>query len=608
MSRLPAIAFFILVSFPGFSQVNKGAGMFRDNPAHNSYASPGSGLIYDTKTWQFNAGSPVRATVLVNHNNLYFGTAAGIFYAIDKKTAQVKWKFSTGNAIHSSAACMDGKVYFSDNGQTVFCLKESNGQLVWKMKMGAKQAYPWRYDYYYSSPVLYDGKLLLGGDDGVFYALHPQSGKLLWKFKSKGIIRSTAAVYGNIVLFGDTEASLYALDIKTGRELWQYKINGDTMNNEDFGFDRRAITSSPVVIGNKVIFGARDGYLYCINADNGNNIWKADHRVSWVISTVAVKDSFVVTGTSDGRFVQAVSLETGREIWKHRTALAVWASPLIVDDKVYAGSFDGQLYCIDLTSGKRISQFRANNKIMSSPVWNDGLLYMGSDDGHVYALSGHTDRRTYQHPPDRYVFYETGINIYFRSNSDIVIRNYLRNNGYKVIGADSLSYFMSKETSGSSVIVFASCYFPSSIIENGKNSLVRKYLDRGGKIVMTGINPVLYQIDDKSKQPVAFRYHAADTIFNLDYGKGDTRTFMGDIPSFPTAAGKQLGLPDFWTSSVFINEKNVDIVLGKNENGDASAFTKNYSNGGQLIQLWFDADRPERLDAIIKAAEWRVEY
>ena len=579
----------------------------QQNPLFQRVNLQADDKVYDTKSWSLNTGAPVRSTPWINGQYLYFGNATGTFYAVDKKKGYIKWKYQVSDAIHSSAIGSNGLVFFTDNHQAVYALNENSGKLVWKFDMGQKQEYPWRYDYYQASPVIHDSKLLVGGDDGFFYALNPQSGKLIWKYKCKGIIRSTANVYKNTVLFGDTEASLYALDIKTGKEIWQYLVNGDTMNNEDYGFDRRAITSSPVVLGNKIITGARDGFLYCINADNGKNIWKMDHRVSWVISTVAIKDTFVVTGTSDGRFVQAVHLETGKEIWKYNTSSAVWASPVIAGNKVYAGCFDGQLVCIDLYTGKRISAFKANNKIMSSPVWNDGLLYAGSDDGNFYALSGHPDKRQHKDNVDRYVYYETGMNIYFRAGSDLMIRNYLRSNGYKLLGTDSLVAYMSKQQQRPSVIVFATCYFPAAVTAGGANSIIRKYLDAGGKIVMTGINPLVYQIDEKIKQAVGFRPYAADTILNLDYGKGDTRTFMGDFPSFPTAAGKELGLPDFWTSSLFINEKNVDVVLGKSENGDVSAFAKNYSNGGQFVQLWMDADKPDRLDAIIKAAEWKIE-
>lgn len=579
----------------------------QQSPLHQRVAASGSDVVYDTKEWSFYSGSPVRATPLVQGATIYFGNTAGIFHAIDKKSGQLRWKYSTGSAIHSSAIASGDKVYFSDNRQTVYALDKTNGKLKWSFNMGEKKAYPWRFDYYYSSPVLHNGKLFIGGDDGYLYALHPETGKLIWKFSTRGIVRSTPAVYKNMLLFGDTEASLYAVNMETGKQVWVFRINGDTMKNENYGFDRRAITSSVMIAGNKAVFGARDGYLYCINADNGQSLWTADHRVSWVISTVAIKDTTVVTGTSDGRFVQALQLETGRELWRYRTAMAVWASPLIIGERVYAGAFDGQLHCIDLRSGKRISQYKTDAMMLSSPVWNEERLYVGSDDGHLYAFGGHPDKRLHSDKLQRYVFYEPGVNVYFRSGSDLRIRNYLNGNGYKTLGTDSLTAMLAAAGSEPAVIVFASDYFPKTIIENGRESLLRKFLDRGGKVVIAGIMPTVYKIDEKTRQPVDFNKLLSDSIFGLHYGYGDTRSFMGQYPSFPTTAGKAIGLPDFWINSLFIDEGNVDVVLGKNENGSVSAFAKNYPQGGQLVQLWMDPDRPERMDAIIKAAEWRIE-
>ena len=48
--------------------------MFRGNAVHDSYVA-GDNLVYDTRAWQFDAGSPVRSTPLVNNNTVYFGTA-----------------------------------------------------------------------------------------------------------------------------------------------------------------------------------------------------------------------------------------------------------------------------------------------------------------------------------------------------------------------------------------------------------------------------------------------------------------------------------------------------------------------------------------------------
>jgi outer membrane protein assembly factor BamB len=217
------------------------------------------------RAWSFFAEAPVRSHPLISGNSIFIGTAQGKFFAISKNSGKQAWQYNTGFAVNSSAACQDGKVFFSDNKQTVYALKESTGQLLWKFDLGNKQAYPWRFDYFYSSPTLYENKLIIGGDDGYLYMLNQNDGRQVWKFKSHGIIRSTAAVFNNTVVFGDMDGTLYALDIKSGKEKWNFKTMGDSLKNENFGFDRKAILSSPVVHGNKIVFGCRDGILYCVD-------------------------------------------------------------------------------------------------------------------------------------------------------------------------------------------------------------------------------------------------------------------------------------------------------------------------------------------------------
>src|ERR1700730_3328856 len=411
------ILFFIilLLFYLSWSQTGTTAAMFRNNPAHTVDHSTGNKLVLDTKAWRLDAGSPVRSTPLVSGGYVYIGTTAGDFFALDKKTGGIKWKYHSGFAINSSAAAQNGRIFFSDNAQTLYALNEGTGRVLWSFKLGTKLDYPWRFDYYYSSPVLFEGRLIIGSDDGNLYLLDQQNGKLIWKFKGTAVIRGTPAVFNDQILFGDVEGRFHAIDSKSGKEKWVFKTVGDSLKNEDWGFDRKAILSSAVVSQNKILFGCRDGFLYCLNATDGKLAWRMNHKISWVISTVAVKDSMVVTGTSDGRFVQAINLNTGKEIWKFRTSAVVWSSPLIIDDVVYAADFDGQLYCLDLKTGKRISQFWCGDKIMSSPVYDEQLLYVGSDDGYLYALKAEAGKRFAKEDLKRFVFYDANSKNYFQS-------------------------------------------------------------------------------------------------------------------------------------------------------------------------------------------------
>jgi len=603
--QIVIVLFFLVYSANAFPQPGTAAKMFRGNQQHDAIISSPGNRVYDTRGWQFFAGGPVRSTPLIDNNSIYFGTTRGDFFAIDKHSGKIRWQTNTGYPINSSAASRLDKTFFTDGSQTVYCLDKSTGKKLWDFKMGDKIDYPWRFDYYYSSPVLFDNKVFVGSDDGHLYNLNQLDGKLNWKFKAKGIVRSTAAVWNGLVFFGDTEGIFYAVDLKTGKEKWIFKVNGEPMNLEDFGFDRKAILGAPVIHDNKIIFGARDGFLYCLDG-NGKQLWIVDHQVSWIISTVAVNDSFVVTGTSDGRFVQAVNLNTGKEIWKFRPNTLFWSSPLIVDGKVYAGGFDGVLYCLDLKTGHRISQFCAGDKIMSSPVWDDNRLFFGSDDGNLYALTGHEDNRFTKEGLQRYVYHEPDAKTYFRNGSDLRIKSLLVNCGYKSVEVDTMITLMSQPACNNVVIVLASAYIPAAVLENGTSSLMRKFLDAGGRIVLPGSNPMIFRVDEKTKQPVAFNVPQADSVLGINYGPNDTRAMMGQFTCFSTIEGKQFGLPEFWNASGYLNPGQVNIVLGISETGEVSAFTKNFKNGGRFVQFYVHPDLPQNLDAIIKLAEWRL--
>jgi eukaryotic-like serine/threonine-protein kinase len=592
---------FILIAIVFYSmQLAAQSTMFRGNAQHNATVSTSFNLVYDTKDLAFSANAPIRSTPLISNNTVFFGTTKGDFFAVDKRTAKEKWKYSTGEAINSSASIQNGKIFFSDNKQTVYALHETTGKLIWKFNMGTKLSYPWRFDYYYSAPTLYNDKLLIGGDDGFMYMLNQTDGKLIWKYNAGAIIRASAAVNNNEVLFGDVNAIFHSVDVQTGKQKWIYKTSGDSMKLEQWGFDRKALLSSPVISNNKILFGSREGFLYCLDA-TGKLLWKNDHEVSWVISTVAVKDSFVVTGTSDGRFVQAVHINNGKEIWKFSPNSLFWSSPTIVDDIVYAGSFDGVLYCLDLKTGKRISQFTTGGMIMSSPVWNDNRLYVGSDDGFLYILKG----RSGFSPTNakRYVFFDKEVTNYYRNGADMRVKSFLNNCGYKTINSSNIDSVLTAEKNTKAIIVLASHYLPASVIVNGKQSLLRQFLDGGGTLVFTGINPLIYEWNEKMKMPVGFNIPAADTVLDLPYGPNDTRGMGGQFTCFPTAKGEELGLPDHWVGSFGIKPTAIDVVLGKTENGETSAFIKNYNNGGRLVQLWIHPELPVHLDAIIKAAE-----
>lgn len=607
LATMPGCIIFVLVtlgtSIGGFTQTN----MFRGEPSHqNAFSSTDKG-IFGATGWKFDAGAPIRSTVVCSGDALFFGNANGTFYALDKLSGKVKWTYTTDQAIHSSAAIDNGLVYFSDNKQTLYCLNTSNGKLVWKHDFESSLPYLWAFDYYYSSPTILGNSLLIGAKDGYVYNINKSNGNTIWKFKTSGIVRNTPAISQSVVYAGDSEGILYAIDLSTGKEQWQFHTMGHGLKNGDYLYDRRAIISSPVVAGNKVLVGCRDGVLYAVTKANGKESWRMDHQDSWVISSVAVKDSIVVTGTSDGHFVQAIHLETGKELWKYRTVSLVWSSPVIVNNTVYVGSDEGILYAFDIYTGTRLNSYQANGSIYSSPVVSNKLLYFGTDNGLLYALKPTEQVSGSKKNVLKFVYYEKDVNSVFKYATDLKIKAYLNEHGYQTLNTESLVKWLSnKDSALNSVIVFASNFFPNEVTDGDEQSLLRSYLNNGGKLVIANNNPLIFKLDSVSHMPVAFSFSKAKNVLGIDYGSNEVKAFGGLQPAHATAAGQIWGLQGWWTSFLPLDHSKVDIVLGEDENGMASAWVKKFhpASGTGFVQIWVNPNGVDDPSYIIKVAEY----
>lgn len=88
-----------------------------------------------------------------------------------------------------------------------------------------------------------------------------------------------------------------------------------------------------------------------------------------------------LTGVSDSALPAKPTL-----LWTFKTGAAVKSSAAIVGDRVYIGSTDSNLYCLQLTTGQPIWSFRSDGPIEGSPLVLDGHVYFGTANTNVYAL------------------------------------------------------------------------------------------------------------------------------------------------------------------------------------------------------------------------------
>jgi outer membrane protein assembly factor BamB len=90
---------------------------------------------------------------------------------------------------------------------------------------------------------------------------------------------------------------------------------------------------------------------------------------------------------SEDYFIYCLDSETGQPIWKYETANKVDSTPVIADKKLYVGSHDYYMYCLNAQTGEFLWRTRTGGDIDSSPLVLNDTLYFGSYDGKVYCVN-----------------------------------------------------------------------------------------------------------------------------------------------------------------------------------------------------------------------------
>lgn len=347
--------------------------------------------------WKFATDGQVNSSPAVAAGIVYFGSYDSKFYAVDAATGKLRWKFQTegerryaGKHLHglepasetmpdpwdfyfSSPSVWNGAVYFGSGDGNIYALDAGTGSLKWKFKTG---------DVVHSSPAISDGTLLIGGWDSYLYALDAATGREKWRFKTGDDpeihnyigIQSSPAVVDGVVYFGCRDANLYAVDASTGKGIWHYSTDGSWVNN------------SPAVYEGNVYFGTSiPGFLHSVNAKSGAVGFTLETKTE-VFSSIAVAKGILYFGTFGGKLT-AVDLKTQKPIWTFETEwskrnLGAISNP---DGTPNFQAVMTQNFYDDMVIAVR--KFLSAGSILSSPVVVNDVVYVGSAEGNLYALN-----------------------------------------------------------------------------------------------------------------------------------------------------------------------------------------------------------------------------
>lgn len=142
---------------------------------------------------------------------------------------------------------------------------------------------------------------------------------------------------------------------------------------------------------------SHSGYSTSRAPDTNLTLWTYVAGSS-VDSSPAIAGGKVYSGSSDYN-VYCLDAFTGVKIWQYSTGHPVFSSPAVSENMVYIGSTDSYgengnaVYCLNASTGEKIWEFVEGSSewgAYSSPAVADGKIYVGSGDHKVYCLDAFT--------------------------------------------------------------------------------------------------------------------------------------------------------------------------------------------------------------------------
>ncbi|HEV3140313.1 MAG TPA: PQQ-binding-like beta-propeller repeat protein [Vicinamibacterales bacterium] len=207
----------------------------------------------------------------------------------------------------------------------------------------------------------------IAGDRLVAYDL--KTGTLAWTVAAAPTMALTA---GDNLIFFPEKDELVALRTADGARAWHVRLD------EPLGV-------SPVWDNGWLVLATARGTVIAMSARDGRVIWRRDIGTPLHARPALSADRVYVPLSNT--HVAALAVETGNSIWDKRLG----GDPndiLALDDRIYVGSKDRYLYCIDAARGTvEWRSMRTGADVVGVPTSDDDRVYFVSLDNILRAVS-----------------------------------------------------------------------------------------------------------------------------------------------------------------------------------------------------------------------------
>lgn len=263
-----------------------------------------------TKIWETKAElkrSLGTATgICADEKTVYTGSACDVT-AINIADGKKVWSYHRNSGENSAAEFVlaGDKLIISPHWDALAAIDKNTGKLIWENKENGIR-------FRSSTPIALDDKTLLVADDISVFIINADTGEMSSFTSFEGYDFDSSAqpaADGSTAYIPTSTNGLIAFDIENKKIKWEMKPQKAMVYTAPYsGGDAPLIESTPVLKDGQITFGASDGYLYQLNAADGEIISKAFVGAPVLGKSVVCGDNTIITADFAGR-VSKVALK-----------------------------------------------------------------------------------------------------------------------------------------------------------------------------------------------------------------------------------------------------------------------------------------------------------
>ncbi len=328
----------------------------------------------------FNIGihSASKASAAVDESGVYVGSDGGWFYAFEHD-GRVRWRFHVGDArfgIHSTAALDQRFVYFGTYAGIIYAVEKSTGQLRWSIgDLGVTVGASIRIvgDDLVAAVETYD--LLAQKGDGYLIRIRRRDGHVHWKSDWLGEQAHSTPAYAEsagLFIVGANNSRLIAIRAHNGQTAWSVPAGGQ-------------IKSSPVIHNQEVLTTTWGNELLGVEIQSGKILRSLRLRGLSQSTPLVFPELDRVIFLSNPGFIYGVSLKTFKLVWEREIG-AVRALGSATGIQTPAGEWVAWALCrpeklcaLRPQDGRVLSEFPLNGNLTGVPVGFENSLYIALD-------------------------------------------------------------------------------------------------------------------------------------------------------------------------------------------------------------------------------------